>query len=74
MSAFMTSGTPPRRCFSPPGGSLRDAQELLGHTSFTLTANTYAHVLDAQRKATADRLEVAIGEAIAGSRESVKGT
>ena len=56
------------------GGSLRDAQELLGHTSFTLTANTYAHVLDAQRKATADRLEGAIGGAIAGSRNPVRGT
>ena len=39
------------------GGSLLDAQELLGHSTMTLTANTYAHVLDAQRKATADRID-----------------
>jgi integrase len=56
------------------GGSLREAQELPGHTSFSLTGNTYAHVLDAQREATADRLEVALGGAITGSRESVRGT
>jgi integrase len=39
------------------GGSLLDVQELLGHSTITLTANTYAHVLDGQRRATADRID-----------------
>ena len=39
------------------GGSLLDAQELLGHSTQTLTADTYAHVLDSQRRATADRID-----------------
>ncbi|MEX2375397.1 MAG: tyrosine-type recombinase/integrase [Dehalococcoidia bacterium] len=48
------------------GGSLRDAQEMLGHSSYSLTADTYAHVLDDQRKATADRIQQALGGAIGG--------
>jgi integrase len=43
------------------GGSLLDAQELLGHSSATLTANTYAHIMDSQRRATADRIEKMMG-------------
>ena len=39
------------------GGSLLDAQELLGHSTIALTANTYAHIVDAQRRATADRID-----------------
>ena len=49
------------------GGSLRDAQELLGHSSYSLTADTHAHVLDDQRKATAGRIEQAMGAAITGA-------
>jgi integrase len=39
------------------GGSLLDAQELLGHSTYTFTANTYAHALDEQKRATADRID-----------------
>jgi integrase len=46
------------------GGTLREAQELLGHSSYALTADTYAHLLDDQRKATADRIEGAIGKLV----------
>lgn len=49
------------------GGSLRDAQEMLGHSSYALTADLYAHVLEDQRKATADRIEKALGAAITGA-------
>lgn len=49
------------------GGSLRDAQEMLGHSSYSLTADTYAHVLDDQRKATAERIQQALGSAIGGA-------
>ncbi|MEX2081625.1 MAG: site-specific integrase, partial [Dehalococcoidia bacterium] len=48
------------------GGSLRDVQELVGHASYTLTADLYTHLAADQRKATADRLEAALGEAISG--------
>ncbi len=46
------------------GGTLREAQELVGHSSFALTADTYAHLLDDQRKATADRIGGAIGRVV----------
>ena len=46
------------------GGTLREAQELVGHSSYALTADTYAHLLDDQRKATADRIESAIGRVV----------
>lgn len=49
------------------GGDLRDVQEMLGHASYALTADTYAHVLDDQRKATASRIETALGAAIVGA-------
>ena len=49
------------------GGSLRDAQEMLGHASYSLTADTYAYVLDDQRKAIAGRIEQAMGAAITGA-------
>ncbi|MSQ41922.1 MAG: hypothetical protein EXR65_02665 [Dehalococcoidia bacterium] len=49
------------------GGSLRDAQEMLGHSSYTLTADLYVHVLAAQRQATADRIDQAFGAAIRGA-------
>ena len=48
------------------GGSLKDLQEMLGHSTYSLTADVYAHVLEDQRKATAERLDRAFGEAIAG--------
>lgn len=43
------------------GGSLREAQELLGHGSYALTADTYSHLLEDQREATANPIEGAIG-------------
>lgn len=46
------------------GGTLRDAQEMLGHASYALTADLYAHLSEDQRKATADRMERAFGAAI----------
>ena len=46
------------------GGSLRDVQEMLGHSSYNLTADVYAHVLDEQRQATAERIDQALGAAI----------
>lgn len=49
------------------GGSLRDVQELLGHSSYALTADVYAHIRDDQRKATADRLERALDSMIGGA-------
>ena len=49
------------------GGSLRDVQEMLGHSSYALTADVYAHVLDDQRRATAERIEQAMGAAISGA-------
>jgi len=39
------------------GGSLSAAQELLGHATQSLTADLYAHVLDEQRRETADRID-----------------
>lgn len=45
------------------GGSLRDVQEMLGHSSYNLTADVYAHVLDEQRQATAERIDEALGAA-----------
>ncbi len=49
------------------GGSLRDVQEMLGHTSYAFTADRYTHVLEDQRKATANRIEQAMGAAITGA-------
>ncbi len=49
------------------GGSLRDVQEMLGHTSYAFTADRYTHVLEDQRKATADRIDQALGSAIFGA-------
>lgn len=46
------------------GGTLREAQEMLGHASYALTADLYAHLSEDQRKATADRMEKAFGAAI----------
>ncbi len=46
------------------GGSLRDVQEMLGHSSYSLTADVYAHILDEQRQATAERIDQALGAAI----------
>ena len=67
VNALHSAGLPPARIHDlrhsaatnvlANGGSLLDAQELLGHSSATLTATTYAHVLDSQRRATADRIE-----------------
>lgn len=48
------------------GGSLRDVQEMLGHASYVITADLYTHVLEDQRRATADRIERTIGAAMAG--------
>ena len=39
------------------GGSLPAAQELLRHATQSLTADLYAHVLDEQRRETADRID-----------------
>lgn len=41
------------------GGSLKDVQEMLGHSTYSLTADVYAHALEDQRGATADRLDQA---------------
>jgi len=41
-------------------------QELLGHASYALTADLYTHLADDQRRATADRLQQALGDAISG--------
>ena len=49
------------------GGTLREAQEPLGHSSYALTADTYSHLVDDQRRATADRIEGALGAAVSGS-------
>ena len=49
------------------GGTLREAQELLGHSSYTLTADTYSHLVDDQQRATADRIEGALGALVSGS-------
>jgi integrase len=38
-------------------GSLSAAQELPGHATQSLTADLYAHVLDEQRRETADRID-----------------
>ena len=40
---------------------------MLGHTSYAFTADRYTHVLDDQRKATADRIDQALGRAIFGA-------
>jgi len=48
------------------GGSLRDVEEMLGHASYTLTADLYARVLDDQRVATASKIEAALGSASSG--------
>lgn len=48
------------------GGTLHDVQNMLGHTSYALTANLYAHVLDGQRQTTAARIDAAFGGAIGG--------
>jgi len=42
------------------GGSLSAAQELLGHATQSLTADLYAHVLDEQRRETAERIDFAM--------------
>ena len=49
------------------GGSLRDVQEMLGHTCCSFTADRYVHMLEDQRRATADRIEQAFGAAIGGA-------
>jgi integrase len=49
------------------GGSLYDVKELLGHADYNLTANLYAHFMDEQRRATADRVQQALGDAIVAS-------
>ena len=43
------------------GGSLHDVQEMLGHAAYAFTSDTYIHALDGQRRATADRLDRALG-------------
>ena len=42
------------------GASLRDVQEMLGHSSYSLTADLYTHVSDVARKATASKMEQAL--------------
>jgi len=37
---------------------------MLGHSSYALTADLYAHVLEEQRRQTADRLDGALGGVI----------
>jgi integrase len=49
------------------GGTIRDVQEMLGHASYAFTADTYAHVLEDQRRASAERMQGALGTAIAGA-------
>jgi integrase len=43
------------------GVPLKVIQELLGHSSITLTADTYSHVLDDLKRDAADRMDVALG-------------
>ncbi len=54
------------------GGTSREVQEMLGHTSYAFTADTCAHVLEDQRRATAERIERALGGAIAARRDLVR--
>lgn len=43
------------------GEDLRGIMELLGHSQISLTANLYAHVLDASKRQTADRMDALFG-------------
>jgi integrase len=43
------------------GVDARAIMETLGHSTITLTMNTYAHVMDATLKAAAERMEDALG-------------
>jgi integrase len=43
------------------GASLREVMELLGHSSITLTANTYGHIRDRAMRNVADKLDAALG-------------
>ncbi len=43
------------------GVPLKVIQELLGHSSITLTADTYSHVFDDLKRDAADRMEAALG-------------
>ena len=43
------------------GADLRTVMEVLGHSSITLTANTYSHVGKAAMKEAAAKMDAAIG-------------
>jgi integrase len=45
------------------GVSLREVMELLGHSSITLTANTYGHIRDKAMRNVADKLDAALSGA-----------
>ena len=53
------------------GSSLHDVKELLGHSNISLTADLYGHVSDAGRRATAARIEGALGAAVAAQSARV---
>ena len=44
------------------GVDLRTVMEVLGHSTFRLTMDTYAHVLDGQLHTAADAMDRAFGE------------
>ncbi len=39
------------------GANLRTIMDVLGHSTITLTANTYAHLTDATRRVAADMMD-----------------
>ena len=43
------------------GMTLEDVKQLLGHSSFTLTSNTYGHVLEQRQRLVARAMDAVLG-------------
>lgn len=50
-------------------GDARTIMETLGHSTITMTLDTYAHVMQATLKAAADRMDDALGLDESGEKE-----
>ena len=56
------------------GASLREVMEVLGHSQYTLTADTYVHIYDEMGRANADRIDQWYGDPAISSAAGEEGS